>query len=122
MVPPLQTLQQMRVPELKNLLTLEGLPVSGNKPELIARLQKYSGKPKPTKEWQHSSAKKTLKAELLDPTSAIHNMSAEEIWTWKPEFDQYPLFPKYLADMKKRVEVRCFAFLFCNESFTQLLM
>jgi hypothetical protein len=37
----------MSVPELKNLLKLEGLAVSGKKAELIARLREYSGKPKP---------------------------------------------------------------------------
>jgi hypothetical protein len=35
-------------------------------------------------------------------------MSAEGIWAWKPEFNQYPLCPKYLANLKKQVKVRCF--------------
>jgi hypothetical protein len=41
-MPP--TLEKMTAPELKNLLKLEGLPVSGKKDELIARLREYSGK------------------------------------------------------------------------------
>ena len=105
MVPSPQTLQRMKVDQIKDLLKLEKLPVGGNKAELIARLQKYSGKPKPEKDWQYSKAKKLLKAELLDPNSDIHKMSVEEIWVSKPEYDQYPLFKKYFKDLKDRVEV-----------------
>eukprot|EP00956_Cyclotella_meneghiniana_P012760 scaffold18159_cov58-Cyclotella_meneghiniana.AAC.4 len=52
MVPSPQTLQQMKVDQIKDLLKLEKLPVNGNKAELIARLQKYLSKPKPEKGWQ----------------------------------------------------------------------
>ena len=110
MVPTPQELQQMKVNQIKDLLKLEKLPVSvsGNNTLSwlpICRLQKYRGKPKPNKEWQYSKAKKLLKSELLDPNSDIHNMSVDEIWVSKPEYDQYPLFKKYFSDLKERVEV-----------------
>jgi hypothetical protein len=41
------TLENKSVPELKDLLKLQGLAVSGRKADLIARLREYSGKPKP---------------------------------------------------------------------------
>ena len=103
--PPPQALQKMKVDQIRDLRKLAELPVGGNKAELIARLQKYLGKPKPKKEWQSSKAKKLLKSELLDPNSDIHKMSVDEIWVSKPEYDQYPLFKKYFSDLKERVDV-----------------
>ncbi|KAL3785125.1 hypothetical protein ACHAWO_007948 [Cyclotella atomus] len=81
-MPP--TLENMSVPELKDLLKLQGLAVSGRKADLIARLREYSGKPKPEVDWQYSKAKKKLKKQLLDPTSSIHNMTADS----DPEYKQ----------------------------------
>ncbi|KAL3771781.1 hypothetical protein ACHAWO_013360 [Cyclotella atomus] len=84
MPPSPQALQKMNIPDLKDLLKFKGLPVGSNKAD---------------------SAKKTLKVELLNPTSVIHDMSAEGIWAWKREFNQYPLCPKYLANLKKQVKI-----------------
>jgi hypothetical protein len=39
-------LENMSVPELKDLLKLQGLVVSGRKADLIARLNEYLGKAK----------------------------------------------------------------------------
>jgi hypothetical protein len=98
------TLENMTVPELKNLLKLEGLAVSGKKAELIARLREYSGKPKPEVDWQYSKAKRKLKKQLLDPTSNVHNMTADEVWNSDREYKQCPLFPSYFETLKKRVK------------------
>jgi hypothetical protein len=100
-MPP--TLEKMTAPELKNLLKLEGLPVSGKKDELIARLREYSGKPKPEVDWQYSKAKRKLKKQLLDPTSDVHNMTAKEVWNSDPDYKQYPLFLSYFETLTKRV-------------------
>lgn len=61
-------LEGMKKDELKALLKLRDLPVSGNKPELIARLRTYSGRKKPSKPWQNSQAKKDLKRPCSTPT------------------------------------------------------
>jgi hypothetical protein len=77
----------MTVPELKNLLKLQGLAVSGRKADLIARLREYSGKPKPEVDWQYSKAKRKLKKQLLHPTSSdVHNMTADDVWNSDPEY------------------------------------
>jgi hypothetical protein len=108
-MPPPPTLENMSVPELKNLLKLEGLAVSGRKADLIARLREYSGKPKPDVDWQYSKVKKKLKKQLLDPTSDVHNMTAKEVWNSDPDYKQYPLFLSYFESLKKIVkeEKRC---------------
>ena len=99
----LKGVEAMKVPELKSLLKQKGLPMMGCRSELIERLNKYpNGDPKP-KKWQHSSAKKDLKRQLLDPQSPIHNMSIAEIWKSDARYKQYPNFPKYYNDLKKHV-------------------
>ena len=100
---PTTRLEEMNVKELKNLLKLEGLPVGGNKSDLIARLRAYSGKPKPEVDWQYSTAKKKLKKQLLDSSSSVHKMTAEEVWHSDPDYTQYPMFLSYLESLKKRV-------------------
>jgi hypothetical protein len=44
-------LQLMTNQQLKDLLKLRDLPVSRKKADLIARLETYSGRPKPSKKW-----------------------------------------------------------------------
>ena len=90
--------------ELKDLLKLEGLPLSGNKPDLIWRLQNYSGKPKPAVKWQCSQAKKDLKKALLNPHSPLHKMSAAEIHMSDEKYKQYPLFQSYLEELKECIK------------------
>lgn len=92
--------------QLRELLKKKGLPVSGNKNELLERLKNDSGgaqrkKPKP---WQHSDAKKELKQTLLDPTSTIHNMTIEEIRNSKDKYKEYPKFAEYYKKLKLNVE------------------
>lgn len=94
--------------QLRELLKEKGLPISGNKNELLERLKNGSGgahsgrnKPKP---WQHSDAKKELKRALLDPTSTIHNMTIEEIRNSKDKYKQYPKFAEYYKNLKLNVE------------------
>lgn len=65
------------------------LVATSDKSELIARLQRYSAKPKPNKEWH-----------CWSPSSLI-----PKIWVSKPKYDQYQLFKKYFNDLKERVEV-----------------
>jgi hypothetical protein len=49
MIPTIpNNLETKKVEELKDLLKLKGVPLMGKNAELIARLQIYSGKPKPT--------------------------------------------------------------------------
>jgi SAP domain-containing ribonucleoprotein len=45
---------QLKVPELKKILTDRSLPISGNKADLIARLQEDDKKSAPTTGTQHS--------------------------------------------------------------------
>jgi len=99
-----EVLKKKTVDELKDLLKLEGLPLSGNKPDLIWRLQNYSGEPKPAKKWQYSQAKKDLKKALLNPISPLHKMSADEIHMSDEKYKQYPLFQTYLEDLKKCIK------------------
>lgn len=94
--------------QLRELLKEKGLPVSGNKNELLERLKNGSGgahsgrnKPKP---WQHSDAKKELKRALLNPTSTIHNMTIEEIRNSNNKYKQYPKFAEYYKNLKLNVE------------------
>ena len=107
--PPLKSshpmpLEQMKVPQLKSLLKLRGLPVSGKKAELIERLKNgASGGPKP-KPWQHSSAKKDLKRALLDHMSPIHGMTVEGVKQSDERYQKYPNFKKYYNVLKAQVE------------------
>ena len=98
-----QSLHNLKVNQIKFLLREKSLPVSGKKAELIERLKndsdgknvKQKKKPKP---WQHSTAKKELKRALLDPKSAIHHMSVEEIKSSNEQYTQYSKFSKYYKD------------------------
>jgi hypothetical protein len=104
------SLKNLKVHQIKLLLKEKGLPVSGNKAELIERLKNGSGginstqrqKPKP---WQYSTAKKELKRALLDPKSPIHHMSVQEIQNSNEQYKQYPKFAKYYKDLKVCVDV-----------------
>eukprot|EP00956_Cyclotella_meneghiniana_P015621 scaffold24036_cov94-Cyclotella_meneghiniana.AAC.3 len=96
-------LNSMTCPQLKDLLKLRDLPVSGKKAELIERLKNYSGRTKPSKKWQNSQAKKDLKKALLDPNHHFHRMTPDAIHQSDEKYKQYPLFREYLAEMKKRV-------------------
>ena len=95
--------EKLKVKELKALLKERGLPVSGNKAELIDRLRYPLTGPKP-KPWQHSQAKKDLKKDLLNRNSPIHNMCIDAIKESDERYMQYPNFTKYYKDLKKRVE------------------
>ena len=108
-----QSLEKLTVKQLQQLLKERGCAVSGKKAELIERLKSKaaaaadsSGKAcsKKPKQWQHSTAKKELKRALLDPTSAIHNMSVDEIRNSRNIYKQYPNFPKYYRTLKALVE------------------
>ena len=108
-----QSLEKLTVKQLRQLLKEKGCVVSGKKDELIERLKSKaavaadsSGKAcsKKPKQWQHSTAKKELKRALLDPTSAIHNMSVDEIRNSRNIYKQYPNFPKYYRTLKALVE------------------
>ena len=104
-----QSLHNLKVNQIKFLLREKSLPVSGKKAELIERLKNGSDgkklkrmqKPKP---WQHSAAKKELKWALLDPKSAIHHMSVEEIKSSNEQYKQYSKFAKYYKDVKGCVD------------------
>lgn len=96
-------LNSMTCAQLKDLLKLRDLPVSGNKAELIQRLKDYSGRTMPSKKWQYSQAKKDLKKALLDPNHIFHRMTPDAIHQSDEKYKQYPLFREYLAEMKKRV-------------------
>lgn len=96
-------LNSMTCAQLKDLLKLRDLPVGGKKAELIKRLEEYSGRTKPSKKWQNSTAKKDLKKALLDPNHVFHSMTADAIHNSDDKYKQYPLFPEYLAQMKARV-------------------
>eukprot|EP00804_Cyclotella_cryptica_P014118 CCRYP_005574-RA/>CCRYP_005574-RA protein AED:0.07 eAED:-0.00 QI:0/-1/0/1/-1/1/1/0/233 len=96
-------LNSMTCAQLKDLLKLRDLPVSGKKAELIKRLEDYTGRTKPSKKWQNSQAKKDLKKALLDPNHVFHRMTADAIHNSDEKYKQYPLFPEYLAQMKERV-------------------
>ena len=98
-----ETLEGMKKDQLKALLKERGLPVSGNKAELIDRLKNPPSGSKP-KSWQHSDAKKTLKKALLDPKSPIHTMSVEEILGTDARYKQYPKFKTYYESLKQKVE------------------
>ena len=99
-----EDLKAMKKVDLESLLKKRGLPLAGNKDELIERLRKYpNGCPKATA-WQYSDAKKDLKRSLLDPSSPIHNMSVKDIWNSDSRYKRYPLFPRYYKDLKARVE------------------
>jgi len=97
-------LENHTVQQLKDLLKLRNLPVSGRKAELISRLRTYSGRPKPSKQWQYSQAKKDLKKALLDSNHAFHSMTPESIHNSDEKYKQYPLFQDYLEEMKKQVK------------------
>ena len=103
MISSSETLEGMKRDQLKALLKERGLPVSGNKAELIDRLKNPPSGPKP-KPWQHSDAKKTLKKALLDPKSPIHTMSVEEILDTDARYKQYPKFKSYYESLKQKVE------------------
>ncbi len=95
---------KMTIKQLKSLLQKKGLPVTGQKADLIGRLKTgYIKGPKPNKPWQHSTTKKDLKRALLDPKSPIHGMSMEQIHASDNRYKQYPNFPKYYNDLKGRV-------------------
>ena len=110
-----ESLGKLTVKQIQVLLREKGCTVSGNKAELIDRLEaanssgcgreesKKSGLTKP-KPWQHSSTKKELKRALLDPTSPIHNMTIDEIHKSHNGYKQYPNFPKYYRKLKARVD------------------
>ena len=98
-----ENLESMKNKELQALLKLRNLPISGKKSELIARLREYSGRKKPSKAWQYSQAKKDLKKALLDPRSPLHGMTAEAVHNSDEKYKQYPLFPEYFEEMKKKV-------------------
>ena len=99
-----EDLKAMKKVDLESLLKKRGLPLAGNKDELIERLRKYpNGCPKATA-WQYSDAKKDLKRSLLDSWSPMHNMSVDDIWNSDSRYQLYPLFPRYYKDLKARVE------------------
>jgi hypothetical protein len=93
----------MTCAQLKDLLKLRDLPVSGKKAELIKRLKDYSGRTMPSKKWQNSQAKKDLKKALLDLNHVFHRMTPDAIHNSDEKYKQYPLFLEYLAQMKERV-------------------
>ena len=96
-------LEALTNPQLKDLLKLRDLPVSGKKADLIARLKTYSGRPKPSKKWANSQAKKDLKKALLDPNHPFHTMAPDAVHNSDEKYQQYPLFKEYFVEMKKRV-------------------
>jgi hypothetical protein len=89
--------------QLKDLLKLRDLPVSGKKADLIARLETYSGRPKPSKKWANSQAKKDLKKALLDLNHPFYSMTPDAVHNSHDKYRQYPLFKEYFVEMKKRV-------------------
>jgi hypothetical protein len=77
--------------QLKDLLKLRDLPVSGKKVDLIALLKTYSGRPKPSKKC------------LLDLNHPFYSMTPDAVHNTDDKYRHYPLFKEYFVEMKKRV-------------------
>ena len=97
-------LENHTVQQLKDLLKLRDLPISGRKADLIVWLRTYSSRPKPSTQWQYSQAKKDLKKALLDPNHVFHTMPPDVIHNSDEKYRQYPMFQEYLKEMKRQVK------------------
>lgn len=101
-----ESLQKLTVVALKQRLRELGLTMTGRKADLIDRLLGGEKKTEKVKEWKKSKAKAFLAKLIAEKSSLVHTMTAEEIYTSHPWFQNYPLgkFKTYLQTLQTAAE------------------